>query len=739
MANIPSRHSRLGLPSLRAASVCAGLLFGILAAPAGAQDIQSLEDTPALITADEISYDRELGIVSARGGVEIAQGERILLADMLSFNQRTDVLTASGNIKILEPSGEVIFADYVELSDEMRNGVIEGIRVLLADNARLAANGARRQNGNRTVLAKGVYSPCLVCEEDPSSDPLWQVKAKRVIHDQRAREIQYEDAFLEVFGVPVAYTPYFQHPDPTVQRETGLLIPEYGSNSNTGTFVRVPYFFVIDESRDATVDPIYTTGEGLVYAGEYRQRFDKGLFEASGSVTIADRRIGDTAIQEVKEDEWRGHVFAKARYDIDDHWRAGADIERSSDNTYLRRFDFFEDTGNVNTSNAYIEGFNGRNYISGDAYVFQDLRTGTRPDEPLVLPLIAYDGLGEPDQFGGRWSLESSFRYLEQSDRAESGRFSVDGGYELPYTTDFGLAIRTAANLRMDAYQTDHNRATDDVGRPVEDGFESRLRPEFRIEARYPFVRSDASGDTIIEPVVAFLASPNGGNSANISNDDSTVVEIDETNLFDVNRTPGLDRVEGGQRYVYGLKVARHFAYGGYASAFIGQTEKITQDRDLGSEAGLGDGKSDIVGRIDLRPTQYVDGFFRFRYDEDSRRTNRSELALRVGSSALQATFDYTFLRDTASVNAAQVDEATIGVAAQWDDYWRFFANTVQNLGDDRGSIQHAAGLVYEDECLLVNLNYTRSFTGTVDDEPSQDILLRVTFKTLTAVETNLF
>ncbi len=706
---------------------------------AHSQALGDIAENPVLVSADELSFDQELGIVTARGGVEIAQGERILLADSLSFNQKTDVLTANGNIKILEPSGEVIFADYVELTDEMRNGIIEQIRVLLSDNARLAANGARREDGNRTILAKGVYSPCLVCQEDPNSDPLWQVKANRVIHDQQEQVIQYEDAFLEFWGVPVVYTPYFQHPDPTVERRTGFLVPDYGTNSNTGSFVRVPYFWAIDQDRDATIDPIYTTDDGLVYSGEYRQRFNSGQIKVTGSMAIADRTIGDQRVEEVKEDEFRGHVFAEARFDIDDTWRAGADIERSSDNTYLRRFDFFEGNSNVNETNVFIEGFNGRNYASANGYLFQDLRTGQRSDEPLVLPLLAYNGLGDLDNYGGRWSLDTSYRFLEQNDRADSHRVSASAGYEVPYTHDLGFVATTSVNLRMDAYYTNHNRSRDDFGQLVEDGYEGRFRPEIKFDLRYPLIRPDSSGDVIVEPIAAFLASPKGGNSSNISNDDSTVVEIDESNLFDVNRVPGLDRVEGGQRVVYGLRVARNFNTGGAVSAFIGQSQKLTSDEEFSRETGIESGRSDIVGRLDIRPTQYLDAFYRFRYDEDNNIGNRNELGFVLGSDALSLSGNYTFLRDGASINASQLDEASLAINAQWDDFWRVRAASTRDLSSGGGALEHSAGLIYEDECLIFDLNYRRTFTGTVDAEASEDVLLRLTFKTFTAVETGLF
>lgn len=717
-------------------ALAAVLALPLFLAAAVAQD---LSGAPILFSADEISNDQELGIVSASGNVEILQGDRVLLADTVRLNRKTETVSAQGNIKLLEPTGEVIFAEYLELTNELKDGVIEQIKILLVDNARLAGNGARRTGGNVTELAKGVYSPCLVCRDDPERAPLWQVKADRVIHDQKARKIQYRDAVLEMWGVPVAYTPYFEHPDPTVKRETGFLFPEFGDNSNVGFFFRAPFFWAIADDKDATIDPIYTSDDGIVYSGEYRQRFNNGEINISGSLAIADREVGEGTALQIREDQTRGHIFADARFDINDNWRTGVDIERSTDQTYLRRFNFFENKGSTLESNAFVEGFNGRNYAAANAYLFQDTRSGQRPDSPLVLPILEYNGLGEIDRYGGHWIFDANFRYLNQDDRSENQRLSFDAGYEIPFTSSLGFVTTVTANLRLDAYNTDHVAQFDAAGRRTENGFDGRIHPEFKVDWRYPFVRPDSSGDTIIEPIVALLVSPNGGNSPGIANDDSVVVEIDETNLFDQNRTPGLDRVEGGIRIGYGVRASRFFSSGGSVSAFVGQSNKFTNDRDLETETGLENGVSDIVGRLDFRPSNYIDTFYRFRLNQDDREFNRSELGARVGSSALNIGVDYTFLREGEINGVAQLDELTLSFGAKWDDNWRVNAFTRQDLTGSTEPLEHGVGLNYEDECFIFDARFRRTFTSSADVDEIDEFVVRLSFKTLGGVETDLF
>ncbi|MEL0107198.1 MAG: LptA/OstA family protein, partial [Rhodospirillaceae bacterium] len=174
-------------------------------------------------SADRVRYDRELSVITATGNVEVIRASRTLRADTLSYNQKTDVVTASGNIALAEPSGEVMFAQYMELTGDFKDGIVEDIGILLSDGARFAAAGARRSNANIFELRNAVYSPCNLCEEDPTRPPLWQIKASKVVHDKNRQQIEYSDAWLEVFGVPVFYTPYLAHPDPTVKRRSGFM------------------------------------------------------------------------------------------------------------------------------------------------------------------------------------------------------------------------------------------------------------------------------------------------------------------------------------------------------------------------------------------------------------------------------------------------------------------------------------------------------------------------------------
>ncbi len=246
---------------------------------------------PILFSADEVETDEVLGLIVAKGHVQISEGMRTLLADTVTYNRNTDTLTASGHVSLLEPTGEILFADFVELENHFEDGFIKDIRILLSDRSRLAGNTGRRIAGERIEIRRGVYSPCDLCRSDPTRPPLWQIRAEEIVHDKETQTIEYRDAVLELGGFPVLYTPYLAHPDPSVKRRSGLLPPSIGFGGNLGVHVATPFYWAIAPDRDATFTPIFTTDAGQVVAGDYRQRFSDGTLHLAGSVNNGHRAL----------------------------------------------------------------------------------------------------------------------------------------------------------------------------------------------------------------------------------------------------------------------------------------------------------------------------------------------------------------------------------------------------------------------------------------------------------------
>ncbi|MSO65994.1 MAG: LPS-assembly protein LptD, partial [Alphaproteobacteria bacterium] len=587
-----------------------------------------------LMMADDIRYDESTQTVSATGRVELSVDARVLLADRLSYNQRTEVIEAVGNVSILEADGTVLFADRIELRDQLRNGSIAQFKALLSDNSRLTAAGAQRDDGNRTRMFNALYSPCDLCPSDPSWPPLWAVRASRVVHDQEAKEVTYAHARLEIYGVPVAYTPYFSHPDPSVQRKTGFLTPTQGHSTQFGTKIETPFYVNLAPNADATFSPLFTSKEGIVYNGEFRQRTRTGNYDLTGSFTQPDLRDNNNARVIGSKDD-RGHIRGRGRFVLDDTWRWGFAVARASDDTYLKKFGLGGD--DVLRSNLYVNGSRGRSFAAANAYSFQGLRASDDPGQtPYVLPLLEYGYVSDAGRFGDTLRFDANFLALNRNSGADASRFSVRTGWQVPYYGSLGDVTTVKAELRADGYHVDDSRLnprpTGSVATGAsEDGFAGRAIPQVSLDWRLPFVRTDQGARQMVTPVVDLIASPYGGNTGGIPNEDSQSFEFDDTNVFSTNRFPGFDRVEGGPRANVGMKYGI-YSFDGYSmTALLGQTFHGHADDTFAAKTGLENIRSDYVARINISPASYLQYYERFRFDRDTLGLRRHEIGVDAG------------------------------------------------------------------------------------------------------------
>ena len=716
------------------AAVAAALLACLGAAAAEAQTglrttitDRSLDRRPVVISANELVHDRERGTVTARGSVVIFQGDRVILADEVVFDQRANRVVATGNVALTEPGSPTIFASRAELTRDMKDGVMDQFRMLFPDDSKLAANGAIRVDGRRNEMSRVVFSPCRLCPEDPTRAPLWQIKARRVIHDQDQRDIIYRDAWMEIFGIPIVYTPFLSHPDPTVRRRTGLLTPIFGSEGRLGQTLRVPYFIVIDEDKDATITPLLTTRQRAALFGEYRQRFPGGAFIADGSVTYVRRT--DNLDQLQPGDELRGHLFSRLRYDINRNWRAGFDAGIVSDKIYLRRYNVYQ--GDTLNSTAFTEGFFGRDYARVRAMHFRTLRQFEEQERiPFVMPLAEYSAVGDPVGQWGRWHFDASALALGRTEGVESRRLSLTGGWRLPYTDPAGWMLTVTANINADLYWVNANEAG---GLPTFTGVLGRVYPQVKVDWRYPFVRELGNVRHVVEPRVAVVASPPRLNTWRIPNEDSLDLELDELSLFDENRFPGRDRIDDGMRIVYGIDNALYGNRGGKAEAFIGQSWRIFGEDNVLANSGIRNNLSDVVGRVRLSPGSYFNLIYRFRIDAKSLSFRRQEVTVAAGVPALTVGASYIDLTDQiGNGEFAERRQVRISASSQITPRWNVSGGAVFDLVTTRPQPQTLSLSVrYQDECCTATITYSRSVDLLSQTAPTQRFFVSIVFKYL--------
>ncbi|MDO8838240.1 MAG: LPS assembly protein LptD [Parvibaculum sp.] len=692
---------------------------------AGGPEQSFQQSGDVLMQADELAYDRNARLVTATGHVEIAFGSRVLLADRVTYDESTGVVTADGNVVLLDPQGEVAFADRLVLRNEMKDGVIQTLRILLSDNSKLAGHDVVRTGGNMTTLHRGVYSPCDICEEKGQTTPLWQIKAFRVIHNKEEQRIIYEDAYLEFFGIPVAYIPFFSHPDPTVKRQSGFLPPKLASSTDLGQEVEIPYYWTIAPDKDVTLMPRFTTKEGIIYKGEYRQHVESGKFKMFGTGTWPRTQTAGTP----GDADFRGSLFGDGDFVIDDNWRWGFRSELTTDDTYLRKYDLSSATDLISNVNARYA--NGRNSFTADAYYFRGLLAADQnATTPWVAPILQYNYFYPEQIAGGRVGFAANAMVLDREQGASSRRLSAQVDWDRRETTAAGIVYRLFANLRGDFY------SVSDVPNPALPGttFDSttiaRGLPTIGAEWSFPMARSDDRFRQVVEPIVQLIYSPDVGNTVKIPDEDSLSFEFDDTNLFSENRFVGLDRWETGARANVGVRYAVFTPSGGQASALLGQSFRTNDNTSLAPSSGLSDQSSDYVGGLSVAPSNDLLLTYRFRIDDERYKIRRNEVNLMGRTDRVSAQFGYAYFAADPSVALASREEVFLGGVLKLDEYWRLFGRTRHDIANDR-AIANRIGFGYEDECFDFSVAFNQSFIRDRDIEPESSVILQITFKTL--------
>lgn len=707
------------------------LLVCAFQVPAWAQQQQFASDD-VFISSDVIQYDSQLSTVTAAGNVELSQKGRVLLADKITYYQLQNLVVAEGNISLMEPDGNVFFAQQLELTEDMKRGVINDFRARMTDESLVAANRAVRLNENVTELDYAVYSPCLVCDKEGNAlTPTWQIKAEKVTIDTEDQSITYNNAFFEFLDIPVLYTPYMSHATPNADNKSGFLMPSYSSISTLGQVVQTPYYYTIAPNIDLTFTPIFTTEQGPVLSTELRHLTETGSYTLLGSITNPDELDADGNVVPGQRD-LRGHIEGIGRFSLDNDWDWGFDIKRSSDDTYLKRYKFGDE--DLLTSKAFIQKLEDNDYYNVETVSFQGLNAEDDPSTtPLILPMVtAYKEWGNDlfNQDSSYLSAEGTVLVLNRNEGVQSRRITSKVEQIIPFQSNSGHLFRFATSLRADGYHVENVPDPLDEDNSLE-GFTGRVIPETMLEWKYPLINHTAAGNLLIEPIAQFLASPNGNNPIKIPNEDSLETELSDINLFSNNHYTGYDRIEGGLRSNYGLKGSLITENNNNYNFMFGQTYRVSEDSNFTPESGLDKKLSDYVGRVGFYSNDNFDIHYRFRLAQEDFRAKRNEIDTNAWFGPVSTGVNYLLLDEGNPENPEfDREEVTFSGGLKLTDSWSLSANTRRNISEG-GFVNAGAGFYYNDECSSFALLLNRDFTSDRDIVASTSFTVQYVLKNL--------
>ncbi|HUG45930.1 MAG TPA: LPS assembly protein LptD [Sphingomicrobium sp.] len=723
----------------------------LLAAPAAAASVQAtqpLQPPPAVdsdpvveFTADQVVYDSDSETITATGQVRMSRDGNYLAAERIVWNRRTGIVSAQGDVVVVNPEGDRLVGENVELSDTLRDGTIENLLVVLESGGRVAADRGTRQ-GDVLTLENAAYSPCPVTTADGCPKrPSWMITAARVIYDPDSGRVRFRGGRLQLFGITLPLLPVFSVASDG-QGATGWLAPDLKISRRNGFEIAFPYYWRIAPNRDLAVIPHLYTGTLPALEARYRELNSLGAFQIGGFLAYSNVEQADLTPSPDENRQLRGYFEANGKAQLDPSWSVTGFLRLASDKTVTRRYDITRDDRLRNFVKA--ERIDPDSYISIAGWAFQGLRIDDVQEQiPIALPVIDARFNIEPRFLPGRIQLQANSLAIVRPEGQDTRRAFASARWDLRRLTRFGQQITLTGYARGDVYHTDEAGETAVPIYRGTNGWHTRGILALAADVQWPLIGPLFGGIQRVVPRVQLVATPPTQN-LRIPNEDARSVDLEDSNLFALNRFPGYDRWEDSSRVTYGLDWL-YQRPNLVISSTVGQSYRLNRRPGIFPEGtGLTDRLSDIVGRTRVSYGRFLDVTHRFRLDKDNLAVRRNEVDLTVGTNRTYIQAGYLRLNrdiDPTVEDLRDREELRFAGRIQLARYWSVFGATVVDLtskdedpfslADGWEPVRNRLGFAYEDECLELGVTWRRDFERLGEFRKGTTFALQIALKGL--------
>ncbi|EHK76039.1 organic solvent tolerance protein [Sinorhizobium meliloti CCNWSX0020] len=752
------------------AALLAGVALHMLAIgmnpPAKAQDaaarIDDLQpnipaDAKLLLTANELVYNRDTEKVTVRGNVQIEYGGYKMVARQVDYDQKSGRILATGDIQLIEPGGNIVYADRMDVTDDFGNGFVQALRIETTDLTRLAAETGERRNGEEFILNKAVYTACTPCNTKPEHRSLWHIKAQRIIQNGRTRTIRLEHAYFELFGKPIAYIPVMEIPDHTVKRKSGFLFPQFRYTQKLGAGVGVPYYWAISPHMDATITGTGLTRQGFLLEGEFRQQFHNGLHTLNvAGISQLDREQFTPGTVDALETN-RGMIASRGKFEINPRWSFGWNVLVQSDNNFAKTYDLSTFDGTTYVNQAYLTGLGKRNYFDLRAFYFdiQDADPDSIDENKQpVAQVLDYSYTAPEPILGGELNADFNLTNIKRNrlDRVNvlgverfrglegtSHRLTGELEWKRTFIAPGGLVLTPLLAARGDALGMNVDDPVGYTGNFTSSDAETRRMLTAGLEARYPILFAGETSTHVLEPIGQLYARPDEQYAGGLPNEDAQSFVFDATNLFDRDKFSGYDRIEGGTRANIGLRYTGSFDSGYGLRAIAGQSFQLgglnsfaTDDLvKAGADSGLETDSSDYVAMLGIDAPSGLMASLSGRLDESDFSLRRADATVGYLGLNWQAALTYTRIEAQPTYGSPfDQDEIQTAAAYRFHEYWSVFGAVTYDI--DAGVVsRNGLGITYDDQDTLFSIVYKQERDTDSSLANDWSIGARISFRTL--------
>ena len=693
------------------------------------------------IRADQLIYDQKISIVEALGNVRIKdlsnniilkseeaiykKKEKIILSNVRSTftdkpgnNVITEQFTYTLNDNLLRISKAKII-DIQNNTYYIENGFLNLLTSRLIgkdisiDFNNLAENNEGRMKGktvdsdkDKTVIEKGVFTTCKKNDDCPP----WEFLAKKIIHDKKKKTINYENAWLKIYDKPVFYFPKFFHPDPTVKRQSGFLMPSFTGSNSTGSAFTLPYFHVISNNKDLTFTPrLYSTNKILAQS-EYR------------AVNAKSKHKMDFSLLNEKNRSSKTHFFSNSQKELNlnyfDNSDLSLDVQYSSNDTYLKSYKLESplinnDTGTLTSTfgfNASKEDLS----LEANFIVYESLNDVSNGDKyEYVYPSYnVKKGLNTDLLTSGNFDLNSS-GYIKNYNTNVFEKVMVNDFLFSSYPIFTNNGLKNSYNILFKNINTDSKNSKN-----YKENLDIKGATLVEYNSSYPLEKKTDNYTNTFKPIISARYSPN--NSENTRDDDR---RIDANNVFSLNRLALNDSVEGGGSLSFGSEFYKtNFTNREIFNAKIANVFRYEEDKNLPVNSSIGNKTSDIMGYLNFNPIDFFNINYEFSQDQNLKDTNYQLLKNEFRVNNFVTTFEY--LNQNNSVNKeSYISNKTV---YNFKESNSFSFETRENKETNATEFYNLM-YQYRNDCLIAGIQYNKDYYTDRDLKPDESIYLNLT------------
>jgi LPS-assembly protein len=571
------------------------------------------------------------------------------------------------------------------------------------NNPRLKGNSISTDSENSTIT-KGIFTTCKKTDDCPP----WQLSAEEIKHDKKNKTINYKNAWLKIYDRPVLYFPKFFHPDPSVERQSGFLMPSFKGSTNSGSSFQVPYYLVTGQNEDFTFTPRLFKDDKLLLQTEHRKVGNKS------------ESIYDFSFLSEKNNSFKSHFFSKNKKNIEladfEESNIFIDLQQTSNDTYLKTYNIESPlitNPSLLTSTLGFSAYKEDLTFDTNFIVYEDLSKADSDRYEFVYP--SYDlskQFNEIEDFNGNFSFSSNGHQknydtnIFETVAVNDLLFNSNSNYtDQGFIKNYNFLLR---NINTDSKNSSKYKENVDY----------KLASIMEYNVSYPLNKKLDNNTDILKPKISLKYSPN--NNRNMRHENR---RIDINNIFSLERLGAKDTVEGGTSFTYGLDYEKiNKDEKEILGARVANILRMNEDKNLPNNSTLGQKTSNIVGDLNLSPNDNLNFKYNFLLDENLSDINYQSFETEFKVNNFITKFEYLNENNTAEKESF-VSNTT---SYTFDDSSKFLFKTRENK---KTKITEFYNLIYEyrNDCLIAAIEYNKDYYTDRDLKPEENIFFKLT------------